>query len=134
MQTCLRPMRATDKWLLALMGSANKVPNRISGSDALAAGWGVLVPGLTGSPSHRIVLAIFSGALPLCVAQTVMRLCHERRQMLATVGVAACHDRPNDARSFVGERNGGDANRLSREQIKKTRIHSLGFALRAFDQ
>jgi hypothetical protein len=43
--------------LLALMESANKVPFWSAGYDALDMSWVVLVPGLTGLPSHRIALA-----------------------------------------------------------------------------
>jgi hypothetical protein len=60
MQTCLRPFGAADERLLALMGSANKVPYWNAGFDALATGWVVLIPGLTGSPSPRIALATSS--------------------------------------------------------------------------
>jgi hypothetical protein len=39
------------------MVSADKVPFCLSGCDALDIRRVVLIPGLTGSPSHRIVLA-----------------------------------------------------------------------------
>jgi hypothetical protein len=46
-----------DEALLALMGSANKVPYCLAGYEALVIRWVVLIPGLTGSPSPRIALA-----------------------------------------------------------------------------
>ena len=56
------------------MGFANKVPYNYSGCDAFAVRWGVLVLGLTASPSHRIVLATLSACLivpQLAVRQVV---------------------------------------------------------------
>jgi hypothetical protein len=44
-------------WPLALMVCTDKVPFCLSGCDALDICRVVLIPSLTGSPSHRIVLA-----------------------------------------------------------------------------
>ena len=55
---------------LALMVSADKVPFCFAGCDALDIRRVVLIPGLTGSPSHRIVLATSGSA----VVRLILRL------------------------------------------------------------
>ena len=47
-QSSVRPVDAVDIGLLALTGSANKVPFCFSGNDAFDISWGVPIPGLTG--------------------------------------------------------------------------------------
>ena len=56
-QSCVRPVDAVVRRLLALMESASSVPLCFAGFDALDIGRGVPAPGLTGSPSLHIALA-----------------------------------------------------------------------------
>jgi len=56
-QSCVRPVGAVLK-PLALMVSVDRVPICFAGSNTLDIGRAVPIPGLTGSPSCRIVLAI----------------------------------------------------------------------------
>jgi hypothetical protein len=112
MQSCLRPLCAVDERLLALMGSTNKVPICLSGCEAFDFGWVVLVPGLTVSPSHRVVLTSW---LFLKVPAFQFVLGGKLWRVSVLVDIAACHDRPNDTRYFVRERDGGHAHRFARQ-------------------
>jgi hypothetical protein len=55
-QSCVRPVGAVHM-TAGLDGMQDKVPFCLSGCDALDICRVVLIPSLTGSPSHRIVLA-----------------------------------------------------------------------------
>ncbi len=99
------------------MGFANSVPNGCPGCYALDTTRVVPIPGLTvfAITSHRprnFVSAHYRFSARKC-------LVGKRRVVAGEVSLPARHDGPDNARGFVGERDGGDAHRLSREQTKQ---------------
>jgi len=63
---------------------------------------GVLISSLTGSPSHRIVLA--PSGLVFCLTVPSDR-CHGGRAGRPAINTAAHHDRPDQPRRLVGKRD-----------------------------
>ena len=107
------------------MGSTNKVPICFAGCESLGHSMGC-----PRSRSDRFAITShrprnFVSALLFARSS----LSGQRRDTSSAIDVAARHYRPDDARRSVGERDWGQTDRLSRQQIGKTRIHRLGLVL-----
>ena len=99
--------------LLALMGSANKVPVCSAGSDASDLYWVVPVPGLTGLAitsrrSHNLTE-------PIIPARSLMLSgsSRQRRHMTGLVSLPARHDGPDNTRHLVRHRHACHPYRLA---------------------
>ena len=110
---------------LALMVSADEVPFCFAGFDALDSSRVILVPGLTGSPSHHMVLATSSRDTALI--ETSSGRCRAERRR--SVDVATHHDGPDHSRRPVRQRNRDEPGRLAGEQRIDPRIGRLGMVL-----
>ena len=86
---------------LALKVSVDRVPVCFAGSLALDMFRVVPIPGLTGLPSHRVVLALVIRFQSFC---SFSSSCSDLRCQLAlAVTLAPRHHRPDNARGLVGQ-------------------------------
>ena len=121
------------------MGSANRVPICLAGYDASDIRRVVPVPGLTGFAitsrrSHNLMEPIDRLELYASWPYPLATLRCEVRGMAGLIGLAAGHDRPDDAGHFVCHGNARHARWLAGKQRDKARIGRLGLMPRLADQ
>jgi hypothetical protein len=122
-QSSVGPVDAVDFGLLALMGSANRVPLCLSDCDASGIPWVVPAPGLTG-------LAITSRhsrnlEQPGVTRLNLLSLAQLVSGCVCAMGFSAHHQRPNDPRHLVGHGGGRGPHRLSHQQRGKMALSGL---------
>ena len=118
--------------LLALMGSANKVPICFAGYDAFDIAVGCPCPGLTGLAitsrrSYNLIEPIDRLELISASMSRLLRnLRCKVRSMTRLIGFAARHDSPHHAGHLVCHGYARHARWLPGEQREEARIRSLG--------
>src|SRR6185295_13930422 len=116
------------------MVSADEVPFCFAGCDALDSRRVVLIPGLTGSPSHRIVLTTSEAGFDSLGSGECSISGYCAGRLTRAINLAARHDRPDNTCRLIGQRDRDQASRLSRQQSGKPGIDGIGLVFRASNE